>query len=440
MKRHRSSRLLAFVLLAALIATACGSLAPESLAFAEEEPRPRRTVLRIATYTSDGLTAAVEQWEREHPTAEVIIDQREIDDHHSLILDGRASTETPDIVVYDVDYSATFRNQTDLFVDLDTLGGKEFEDRSLAWRWEQGVADDGTLVGLPVDVGGLALVVRRDLLGSGVTAVFERGEANWCELIALGDRYSDRTTRAFLPEASDLFEAILNQARVRFHNADARLIHSTNPAVQEAWDYTMGALGERPLFEDPCPDNEDVLRITANLPALSEEWKAALQTDEFAAVLAPASMLETIQATAPATFGEWRVVPVPRGGAGNSGGSQLAIHAESMHPDLAYNLIAHLTDPATQLRTFRDAGAFPAAESLYDDTQLVGYTAEFFGDSPIGQTYANSASSFVAAPDGPEHQLILEEFRSGVTRVESGNQSPDDAWSEVLWRIELLLK
>lgn len=432
--------MIGILLIVAVMASSCSSLQPESLAFSEFEERPGRTVLRIATYTSDGLIDAVEQWEREHPTAEVLIERRDIDDHHSLILEPQAaSTPTPDIVMYDSEYSALFRNETERFADLRAFGGDEFEAGSLGWRWSQGVADDETLVAIPIDVGGLALAYRTDLIGQFRSEQLEE-LSQWCELIVLGDRYSDRTRNAFLPAADDLFEAILNQSPIRFHNRDGRLIHATNPAVREAWDYTMRALGQRPQFEDPCPKDEDILRISANIPVRSDEWGDALRAGEFAAVLAPASMLDVIQATAPATSESWRLVSIPGGGGGNSGGAQLAVSAGSQHQELAYNLVAHLAEPTTQLRVFHEVGNFPAAESLYDDLQLVNFTSDFFGDSAIGQIYIDSVSAFAAAPDGPEHELILDEFRRAVTRVESGSQTPEQSWNEALWRIELLLE
>ena len=33
----------------------------------------------------------------------------------------------------------------------------------------------------------------------------------------------------------------------------------------------------------------------------------------------------------------------------------------------------------------------------------------------------------------------MQEFRAAVARVDAGTQTPGEAWSEALWRIDLLL-
>ena len=431
-------RVLFLVVAASLVASACSAVAPESLAF-EDDVASRQTVIRIAATSADTISDAIAAWELEHPTTDVVIDVRPPDEHHALMLESRAAGNAPDIVMIDADHTTAFRNQTEIFANLVPLGGADLEENFIAWRWEQGLADDGAVIAVPINAGGLALAYRSDLLGQNLSKDLEEA-TGWCDVIAVGDRYADHTRRAFLPEADGLFEAILDQAPVRFHNSDGALIHSTNPAVRTAWDTTMRALGERPMFEDPCPEHTDILRISANLTAGSNEWDEAIRTDRFAATLVSSTALNAIQTTAPETAGSWRLTDLPGNQSGNSGGAHLAVHIDSSHQALAFDLVAYLADPATQLDAFIAGGPFPAASTIYADDALLDHRNPFFGDSAIGQVFRSSVRNYVVAPEGPEHQLILDEYRAAVSRVESGTQTPQEAWNEAQWRIDLFLR
>lgn len=422
------------VIVLALLTTACGTVTPDSLALVEETERRGETLIRLATYTNDGISAAIEQWEREHPTASVVIDRRTFDDHHSSMLEPRAGDAPPDVVAFDVMYSPNFRERTDLFVDLQDFGAGEFEATSLPWRWQQGVAEDGSLLALPIDVGGMALAYRIDLAGPELVEII-KNMATWCDFVVVGDAYSDVTARPFVPRASDIFEAVLSQAPERYTDADGELIHDSNPAIHRAWDMAMRALGEQPLFADPCPEVDDIDRFSANLSIGTDEWDEALRSGDIAAVIASAETLGVIQTTAPETAGRWRLVPLPEGGGGSVNGMSLAVRADSAHSALAYDLVAFLAEPATQERVLEDLSRFPAASSLYTDDAILGHRRPFFGESPIGSIYVASVSDSPPAPDGPDVRLAQRELRGAVSRVESGSQSPQQAWDQAVWRI-----
>lgn len=434
-----SRRLISLGVLLAVVMAACSTLDPEALAFAEEGSRQDQTILRIATYTTDGFIEAIGEWEREHPTVNVVVDFRPIDEHHRQVLEPLVDTLAPDIIAIEASYMPTFRNMTSLLEDLSTQTSSPLFPDFLDWRLEQGRSDDGTLRALPVDVGGLALVYRSDLVDAAPNSEARTPTevASWCDLIAIGADYSARTKSSFLAGSADLFEAVLMQSDEVFHDADGRLIYESNPAVRQAWDIAMRALAEEPLFADPCSSNENSTRITAGLNSISDDWNMGLRDRDFAAVLAPASLLDRIQNTVPESSGSWRVVPVPNI-AGSVGGTHLAVLAATEHPDLARDLVAYLTADVTQRSIFHSTGRLPATTS---DEVLIdeGSAALFFADSAVTQTYADSVNAYVPAPDGPNFRLILREFRTGITRVEAGDLSPDESWTETLWRLDQIL-
>ena len=71
---------------------------------------------------------------------------------------------------------------------------------------------------------------------------------------------------------------------------------------------------------------------------------------------------------------------------------------------------------------------------------MLDHREPFFGNSPIGQIYVDSVQGMSPAPAGARDAEIMVEFRAAVTRVDTGTQTPDEAWNEALWRIDLLVQ
>lgn len=67
---------------------------------------------------------------------------------------GRA--HIPDIAGLKGEDMASYLPNSDQFVDLRTLGAEKLKDRYLPWKWDQGIAPDGSMVGFPIDCGPVA--------------------------------------------------------------------------------------------------------------------------------------------------------------------------------------------------------------------------------------------------------------------------------------------
>jgi ABC-type glycerol-3-phosphate transport system substrate-binding protein len=185
--------------IAALILSSCGDLTPDSLAFAtDDEDTSTESVIRIAATRVAGLERAIDDWEREHPTARVEVVVRSVDDHHVSVLDDAGAGGTFDIIAFDASYGPEIRQRPELFVDLRDLGGESAEADLLEARWNEGIAAGGELIGLPIDVDSVALAVRTDLVGEELVEQL-RSATTWCQLIAVGDAFSDASSIAFLP-------------------------------------------------------------------------------------------------------------------------------------------------------------------------------------------------------------------------------------------------
>ena len=437
-------RLLSLLIMFGLLAGSCGAVRPEPLAFVDEDARPGQSVLTVATWDATALTPAIEAWEAEHPTARVVVETLPFDDHHADALDP--GTAAADVIAIDARYGADFRNRTDLFADqsaaLDTV------EAAPDWRAAEGVADDGTVTSTAIDTGSLAFAIRIDLLqevddpmSGGTLARAIESISTWCDLIELGDVYSESTGRAFLPAASDVFEIVLRQSGGSFVDTDGTRVHETSADVQHAWETAMLAIGapaSARQFDHPCPTLGTTKRITAARSPLTASWDVAIGTGEIAAVPAPSWMLERIRTVAPTTAGSWTLLPVP-GGPVSIGGTSLAVSANTEHDALARDLIEHLARPTSQSTTFREFGNLPASAARYEVPAVLDHREPFFDDTPIGERYIDAIAELTPAASAPQDQEIMQEFRAAVARVDAGTQTPGEAWSEALWRIDLLL-
>lgn len=428
----------------AMLAVACGNLTPDSLAYSSEDAvTASETVIRVATPRIRGFERAIDDWEREHPTARVEIVIRTLDDHHRSVLDDNGAGGTFDIVAYEAAFGPDIRERSELFLDLSDFGADRTSHNYLPSRWVEGIANDGQLIGVPLDVDSVALAVRTDLVSEEILDLLE-GATSWCDVIAAGDKFSGETETAFLPDGDELFTTMLAQNRLSFIDEDGALLPSQSDALETAWDLTMLAIGEPAIHGTTCEaaeqTNDSIGRIARNLPYGTEEWRGALGADGFAAVLAKYSELRQITVAAPDTSGDWTIIELPGPLGPSSGGLHLGLSADSVNPDLAYDLLSYLSNPIVQQDAFSSgSGPFPSTSVLYDEAAITDYTDEFFGETPIGAIFSSAAERRPNTLAGTNRRIAIEQFTSALNRVETGDETPSVAWSEVLWRIEQFL-
>jgi cellobiose transport system substrate-binding protein len=387
-----------------------------------DDELPTGQTITVWAFGATGLEDSMQAWADETGNT-VEIKTSEFDPHHEQLLTALASGAVPDVALVETAYSSVFSAASEYFTDLRDYGADDLSGEYLDWRWEQGVAEDGSVWGLPTDVGGMALAYRTDLFeAAGLPSDSEGVEglwSSWNDFLAVGEQYTDATGEPFLDDAGVLFQTIYNQGPEGFYSADGELIYDSNPQVQLAFDLASSA----------AP-------ISANLAAFSPEWNTAMANGDYAVQLAPAWMLNYIQGQAPDTTGTWNVVTLPEGG-GNWGGSQMTIPKQAKNPELAYDMLTTILSPENQLEVFKEFGNFPSTPSLYEDPALTDYTSQFFSDAPIGKIYTTSAEALEPRYQGEKERAILREFGLGIDRVESGEETPAEAWESSLAAIAL---
>lgn len=343
------------------------------------------------------------------------------DEHHESLIPAFASGQVPDIAAIEVGYSSLFRNVPQNFQDLAEYGAEELADDYVAWRWEHGVGADGSIIGIPTDIGGLAMCYRTDLFeAAGLpTDREEVGAAisTWDGFIELGQQYTEATGLPFIDgSGGTVFNVVKNQGDEKYYSADGEPIYDSSEQIQLAWDTAVKAIEAG---------------ISANILQFTPEWNAGMAEGSFAMLACPAWMMGYIQGQAPDTAGMWDVAQVPEVG-GNWGGSQLTIPAASDNKELAYELVTYLMSPEQQLETFINNGNLPSTVENLQSPAVQALTNDFFNGAPIGQIYAASAGALEPLYEGPQERLTDREFGNGLQRIENGEQTPEEAYQSVL--------
>jgi cellobiose transport system substrate-binding protein len=213
---------------------------------------------------------------------------------------------------------------------------------------------------------------------------------------------------------------MIGQSPEGFYDASDKVVVASNPVVKQAWDRVTAAV----------EDGQ-----SAELAPFTNDWNVGLRQGRFATITCPAWMTTQIEQQAKSAAGKWDVATIP-GGAGNWGGSFLTVPRQGKHIEEAIALATWLTAPEQQAAVFKKSGILPSQPKLYKDPSITGQTKPFFNDAPVGRIFTDSALRLKPQPQGPatgEIQLIIGR---GMTRVEQGRQSPDDAWRQALTEVD----
>ncbi|MDO3686011.1 ABC transporter substrate-binding protein [Micromonospora sp. C28ISP2-4] len=335
-----------------------------------------------------------------------------------------AGGKVPDLVLIQADDLPKFMQSPDNFVDLTTLGANDIKGNYLDWVMAQSTTKDGKIIGVPTDVGGLAVAYRTDLFKAAGLPT-DRDEVSklwptWDEFINVGKQYVQKTGKPFVDNTpTSVFFQAVNQGSQRYYSADRQLDYD-NEQVKAAFDVTLKAFNAG---------------ISAKQGSFSSGWTAAMKKGDYAVVCSPSWMLSQMKTNAPETNGKWDIATIP-GGSGNWGGSFLAIPKRAKNAKAAWNYISEMQSPKGQLDHFLMQGSLPTTPSVYTDPKLVGKTDPFFSNAPIGKIYTQSVLGIKPFYFGPQDGPIGTEFLNTLTSVEQGKVNPANAWDTALTNVK----
>jgi cellobiose transport system substrate-binding protein len=383
-----------------------------------------QTTITIWSFGNVIRPELVTEYEAAHPDINIVVKKSELDPHHNSLITAMLAKNTPDIAAVEVSYSGYFRSYPKYFTDLRTLGASDMQKDYLDWRWEQGVADNGSVIGIPTDVGGAAIAYRTDLFkAAGLPTDPAKVSAlwpTWDAYTKVGQQYKAKTKKAFIDNSGTIFAAILNQGTQKYYDRNGGLIYSTNPQVKSAFNGASNALAAG---------------IGSNISQFTSDWNVGMNKGTFATVIAPAWMLDYIKQQAPGTKGKWNIASLP-GGGGNIGGSQLTIPVSAKHPSEAMDFIKWYLSPQMQLRVFKAYGLFPSTKSIYNDPAVANYTDPFFSNAPLGAIYTKGALALKPIFEGRQQRQIDNIFGQALSRIALKKQSAAAAWQKALSEIQ----
>ncbi|MFI7246853.1 ABC transporter substrate-binding protein [Micromonospora chalcea] len=413
MKRVRST--VAIIATAALLLGGCGGSDGES----------DSKTFEFWSFANINQKADVDVYTKAHPDVRVkLTEVGSTTETAQALTAALAGGKVPDLVLIQADDLPKFMQSPDNFVDLTTLGAGDIKGNYLDWVMAQATTKDNKIIGVPTDVGGLAVAYRTDLFKAAGLPT-DRDEVaklwpTWDEFINVGKKYVEKTGKPFVDNTpTSVFFQAVNQGSQRYYSADRKLDYD-NEQVKAAFDVTLKA------FE---------AGISAKQGSFSSGWTAAMKKGDYAVVCSPSWMLSQMKTNAPETNGKWDIATIP-GGSGNWGGSFLAIPKRAKNAKAAWNYISEMQSPKGQLDHFLMQGSLPTTPSVYTDPQLVGKTDPFFSNAPIGKIYTQSVVGIKPFYFGPQDGPIGTEFLNTLTSVEQGKVNPANAWNTALTNVK----
>ncbi|MFD6752107.1 ABC transporter substrate-binding protein [Micromonospora gifhornensis] len=305
------------------------------------------------------------------------------------------------------------------WVDLNPLINSDITDDYLPWKWELGKAPDGRLIGLPTDVGSLAVCYRKDLFEQAGLPT-ERDEVaalwpDWNGYHEAGKKYKQATGKAFVDSITAVSNGVLfQQGSDLFYDKENNIIADSSPAVKNAWETATS-----------------MVDISAKASTWSAEWNGGFKQGTFATTFCPSWMLGIVQDNSGAeNKGKWDVAAVP-GGGGNWGGSWLAVPEQSKHQKEAAKLAEFLTNATSQVEAFKAKGPLPTNLEALKNEEFLSYTNEYFSNAPTGKIFGESVAKIEPVHLGPKHQAVKENaYEPAMRAFENGQANKNQAWEQ----------
>jgi cellobiose transport system substrate-binding protein len=413
--RRRLRAAAAAALVAALGVTAgCGDDRPT-----QSSEKPDKLV--VDTFGEFGYEELVKQYEQQSGIKIELRKTAQLNDYRPKLVRYLATGKgAADVIALEEGILNEFKANPANWADLAPLVADHSKDY-LQWKYDLGKAPDGRLIGLPTDVGSLAVCYRRDLFQAAGLPV-ERDQVSalwptWDKFIEAGRKYRQATGKALLDSVTTAASAVMFQAGGDlFYDKDNNIVADKSAAVKQAWDTSLKVVDAN---------------LTAKVRTWSKEWEAGFKNGSFAATFCPSWMLGIVEGNSGAgNKGKWDVAAVP-GGSGNWGGSWLAVPMQSKHQREAAKLAEFLTSASSQLAAFKAKGPLPTNLEALRNPEFQSYTNAYFNDAPTGKIFGESVAKITPIHLGPKHQAVKERaLEPALQAYEGGQASAKAAWDQ----------
>jgi len=430
--KHRLRQVAAVALVAITAlgaAAACGDKSPEA-----SSDKPAKLV--VDTFGEFGYEGIVAQYEKDTGIKVELRKTAQLSDYRPKLVRYLATGKgAADVVALEEGIINEFKVNPANWVDLKPYVGDKSADY-LKWKYELGKAPDGKLMGLPTDVGSLAVCYRRDLFQAANLPVDRDAVSKlwptWDAFIETGVKYRTATGKGMVDSVTTAASAVMFQVGGdifydkdnQLYEADGKtLVASKSKAVKDAWDTAIKMADAK---------------ITAKTSTWSNEWSAGFKNGTFAATFCPSWMTGIIQENSgPDNKGKWDVAAVP-GGSGNWGGSWLGVPTQSKYPKAAAELAAYLTNAKSQVEAFKKSGPLPTNLQALQDPAFQDFKNDYFNGAPTGKIFGSSVANIQPVNLGPKHGGVKEEaLEPALQSYEQGKVDAAGAWAQFLKDVPL---
>ncbi|MFD4570942.1 ABC transporter substrate-binding protein [Streptomyces sp. NPDC058417] len=332
-------------------------------------------------------------------------------------LAGRA--HIPDIAGLKGEDMASYLPNADQFVDLRTLGAERLRSAYLGWKWDQGIADDGSMVGFPIDCGPVGHYYMPEVFErAGLPhepADVSRELDTWEKFFDAGVRMKKRLPGTYLlTDITSVYTMAVSQGTANYVDRERNFI-GDQPHIRRAWDRAVDAKR---------------LGIVSKLVSGTPDQLSATESGRLPSQLNASWATSDIKLGVPKTKGRWRVASCP-GGPSNIGGSFLAITKACREPERAFEIITWLLDPANQAQGFVDAGLFPSTPASYGMAKL-REPDPFFGGQVTMDVFGPAAQRVPIAYNSPFDVALGQPVKDEIKNVGVLGKDPDTAWRDAM--------
>ncbi|MEU1304770.1 ABC transporter substrate-binding protein [Streptomyces shenzhenensis] len=332
-------------------------------------------------------------------------------------LAGRA--HIPDIAGLKGEDMASYLPDADQFVDLRTLGADRLKSGYLPWKWQAGIAEDGRMVGFPIDCGPVAHYYQYAVFrkaGLPYEPADVSAELNtWEKFFTAGEQLKKRLPGTYLlTDITSVFEMSVNQGTERFVDRDRHFI-GDGEHVRAAWDRAVEAKRRR---------------IVSNLVSGTPDQWSAVEDGTLPSQLNASWATNDIKNGVPRTKGRWRVAGCP-GGPSNIGGSFLSITRACREPERAFEIITWVLGAANQAQGFVDAGLFPSTPASYGMRKL-REPDPFFGGQITMDVFGPAARRVPVAYASPYDMALGQPVKDEIKNVGVLGKNPGQAWKDAM--------
>ena len=404
--------------------SACGGGANANNASTTEDGK---IVIKIQSFSGglnfdDKGAGLYAQYEKDHPN--VKIEETAVassDDARSAFNTAISSgTNAYDIYSADAAWMPSITAMPDKFVDLSSY---TTDNDWLSWKEADAKSADGKLVGAGIDIGPTAVCYRSDLFAKAglptdrdeVAALLGGDNADWDAYFKVGKEYHEKTGLPWYDSMAAVWGVMKTQVEEIYEKKDGTVV-ATDDTIKKLYDQLTATTD-----------------MSSHLTNWTDDWNAAFKTDDgFATTLCPSWLGNTIKGNTGEDFTGWDIADVAPGGGANQGGSFLVVPESSPNKEEAAKLVAWLTAPEQQVKSFTTTGSFPSSKTAAADPAITEVTDSYFNDAPTGKIFSDRANAITVAPyRGTRYYDLDTKFTDALSRVDvTQEQTADEAWQQ----------